>query len=292
MSFLDDLNYKLSQLSNDTVNKTKTMSNSYKLQSDIKKEENKISELFSIIGEKYYNNHSDPVDDDMQVLFEQMKVYQKQLEQYKKELNLAKNIVECPHCGEENSNSSDFCSKCGTKLIKFMPESHIEKRVCSNCGAILNENQIFCSKCGRKYDNTIQTEDKIVSNELIESEHIKTQQPKELFRICPTCGKKIKTNQIFCTRCGTKYEEKVQNTPLKVESNKEKNNILNNKDELETMKCPNCGSEIEKNKKFCTICGTPLVNKQLNQMIAFECPNCGKILKKGQNFCINCGHKL
>ena len=45
--------------------------------------------------------------------------------------------------------------------------------------------------------------------------------------------------------------------------------------------CPQCGSVIEPEDKFCSTCGQRLC-----------CPNCGSITRQSDTFCNNCGQKL
>lgn len=52
----------------------------------------------------------------------------------------------CTKCGARLLDTDQFCSKCGTKVIK-------EKR-CPDCGAVLREGTKFCHKCGRLVEST------------------------------------------------------------------------------------------------------------------------------------------
>ena len=52
--------------------------------------------------------------------------------------------------------------------------------------------------------------------------------------------------------------------------------------------CPNCGSEIPENSKFCLECGTKIEKVNENEML---CPVCGKKTSKGK-FCMECGAPL
>lgn len=52
--------------------------------------------------------------------------------------------VECQECGSQNDADAEYCSKCGTKLMK--------EKTCTECGNKLNDGDIFCSKCGKKVE--------------------------------------------------------------------------------------------------------------------------------------------
>lgn len=51
---------------------------------------------------------------------------------------------------------------------------------------------------------------------------------------------------------------------------------------VNTIPCPECGSELPSDAKHCSYCGTALQNK---------CKNCGTILGAEDVFCSDCGHK-
>ncbi|KYC44779.1 MAG: Double zinc ribbon [Candidatus Methanofastidiosum methylothiophilum] len=53
------------------------------------------------------------------------------------------------------------------------------------------------------------------------------------------------------------------------------------------LKCPSCGSPIEKGIKFCGSCGNDIQAK-----IELKCPNCGASIGKDGSFCPECGQKI
>ena len=54
------------------------------------------------------------------------------------------------------------------------------------------------------------------------------------------------------------------------------------------VECPNCGSSVPANAKFCLECGTKIEILADDEML---CPVCGKKVKKGK-FCLECGASL
>ena len=56
------------------------------------------------------------------------------------------------------------------------------------------------------------------------------------------------------------------------------------------MKCAACGTELERDAKFCHICGQP-APAQAPEESSF-CPRCGARLPKLCVFCPNCGVAL
>jgi predicted RNA-binding Zn-ribbon protein involved in translation (DUF1610 family) len=52
--------------------------------------------------------------------------------------------------------------------------------------------------------------------------------------------------------------------------------------------CHNCHAELEDHLKFCTSCGTKIIEKPVTP----SCPDCGAQITSGLNFCLQCGKKL
>lgn len=56
--------------------------------------------------------------------------------------------------------------------------------------------------------------------------------------------------------------------------------------------CPNCGSPVEDDSKFCGKCGTAIPAPEAAEQSVFFCPNCGEKLPASSAFCPNCGTAL
>ncbi|WP_374693162.1 zinc-ribbon domain-containing protein [Parabacteroides faecis] len=53
----------------------------------------------------------------------------------------------CPNCGTYNSEGTNFCQGCGTRLAP-PAQAPAAKRFCPNCGAEVAAGYRFCSSCG------------------------------------------------------------------------------------------------------------------------------------------------
>ena len=58
--------------------------------------------------------------------------------------------------------------------------------------------------------------------------------------------------------------------------------------------CPNCGAELSKESKFCTVCGTklPEIEKPAPEPQEGVCPVCGAKVDPEATFCFMCGTRL
>lgn len=79
-------------------------------------------------------------------------------------------------------------------------------------------------------------------------------------KACKNCGFENNADAVFCTNCGSKFDE--------------------------TLSCLNCGANIVEGDAFCTNCGFKLNVDEL------KCSVCGQKINDGDVFCTNCGNKI
>lgn len=92
--------------------KAKELSDATKIQIDIRKNEDILTEEFAKIGKKYYEEHkdSDPTE------FQTIAATERQIAHLKQQLRDIRGTKVCPACGAENDDDAGFCKKCGAKL--------------------------------------------------------------------------------------------------------------------------------------------------------------------------------
>lgn len=80
---------------------------------------------------------------------------------------------------------------------------------------------------------------------------------------CPSCGKLLEKDSVFCTSCGLKIIPE------------------------DAVICPNCHVVLDKNAAFCNNCGQKIISDE-----SVVCHNCYTVLPKDTTFCTNCGAKI
>lgn len=118
--------------------------------------EKKIKEVYTEIGDRYYNSDPDVSRDAFADLFEVVDANKKQIEELKERLQNLKGIVICKECGTELSKDAKFCRSCGAKIEQpvkpVQPDTLPASAICWNCHSPLTGNEKFCVACGAKIE--------------------------------------------------------------------------------------------------------------------------------------------
>jgi hypothetical protein len=95
-------------------------------------------------------------------------------------------------------------------------------------------------------------------------------------RECVVCGGSYPGSETSCPRCGTEFGKLKQMF----------DEILD-----EIIKCPSCGTTLEKGVTLCAVCGYDSQGA-IQEVAAFECPECGTNMAEDSRFCSHCGLKF
>lgn len=196
MAFFDKIGKTITNTSKDVAKKTKDLTETAKLNSQINTELKKIEEIHFKIGKIYYEEYKNTSLENLIPLCNEIDEAYNRIEANKAQIVEIKGILPCPNCGTELSNESTFCSKCGANVKKYIEEQRAKASnapKCPNCNAEINEDMVFCSECGYNLKNNIQ-----------ESEETEIY-TGETF-LCPNCEAQISEDMEFCTECGTKLK--------------------------------------------------------------------------------------
>lgn len=173
-------------------------------------------------------------------------------------------------CGTHLLTGEKICPTCN-RMLKENGE-FIETQICPNCNKLIPIGKKFCMVCGSKL--------------------IKYQEEKNIIDVIPNEDSK---NEI--------EESKHEGMNVIIPEAKNDNNDFQNKGGasaenepiVEYVICSNCGGNIIKGKKFCSVCGKPVqqnINIITQDISNIFCPKCGNKIKSGKKFCTSCGTKI
>lgn len=150
MAFFEEAKRGLNLAGQSAVQKTKDLSEIAKLNSNTTECENKIRNLYSMIGFEVYKAYKEGAEADISAMLEEISNFSDQIEKNKNRINEINAANICPNCGAKVSKKHAVCGNCGYRLQKIEKMQH---RFCSNCGSELMDDAIFCGECGTRVTN-------------------------------------------------------------------------------------------------------------------------------------------
>lgn len=121
MDFFSKLGEALYDAGNDVSKKAKDITETTKLNLDIKSKQEFIHRQYASIGRQYYELHKD----DEEFPFEEMKIIREaeaEVSRMKRELAERKGEKICPSCGAVMGKDAQFCPKCGIEYESVFEE--------------------------------------------------------------------------------------------------------------------------------------------------------------------------
>lgn len=158
MGIFDDFGKKISQTSQNLINKANDLADQTKLNSQINEQNKLIQNLYASLGQSYYSYHKDAPAQEVAQICGEITAAMERIEALQQQVNAVRKVTVCPNCGAEAPEGSAFCGRCGTAIPKpepipqpeAAPTAQGESRFCSKCGYELPANAVFCPKCGNK----------------------------------------------------------------------------------------------------------------------------------------------
>lgn len=127
MELFDKLGDTIVSVSKDATQKAKDISELARLRMEIRAKQEYLNKLFLEIGKIYYDAHKDDEEKEFKEQMLLVKDAQDVLEELRQQLGQIKGTVKCVQCGQEMPIEADYCSKCGTKLVKPKKEEEMAK---------------------------------------------------------------------------------------------------------------------------------------------------------------------
>lgn len=122
---------KVGETINTTADMAKNMSETGNIKRRLQYEEERIEEIFSDIGRKYFE---DPVAHKVEIdgMCDDIKTRKRRISRIKLELNQIKGIKICEKCGAQVDEKYTFCGVCGAKLPDYNDLLNDEKDMSSS----------------------------------------------------------------------------------------------------------------------------------------------------------------
>ena len=173
MSFFDKLGKTVTDTANSVVEKTKSSTDTIRLNNRISEEERKINAAFLSIGKKYVELHPNDAEAAYSEYLDTIVQSQQKIAEYQEQIRKNKHLLLCKNCGAEIPEAVLFCTKCGAEnpVGKQMAEERAAREaaeraamqqaaaaqqsaaaaageVCPNCGKPKTPGAMFCTSCG------------------------------------------------------------------------------------------------------------------------------------------------
>ena len=263
----------------------------------LKREQTKIVNCYTKIGECYYVAHKDDVNPEFHELIDAVKASEKVMADHKAEVLRSRELMLCPSCGAEIYFKSIFCNFCGFRVV---PEKPVEKPVAEDPAA--EEPVVEEPAAEEPVAEEPAAEESVAEEPAVEEpaaeEPVFIDPPTKVFdagkkaseqsekKVCAKCGAVLEDECAFCTECGSPV---VFSDPVKEEAPSESG----------VRFCTECGFKVtDTEAMFCNNCGSRLPaaednNAQHSAPAEKTCSFCGFSTTDPEViFCIECGHKL
>ncbi len=116
MSFYNGIDKKISKMKDQTVKRTKDMSETLQISVALKSEEEQQRELFQEIGRMCFDKGILQDVTEVQEQYKAVMEGREKIRQYKERLLVLKGSVTCPVCGNEVKIDQKFCPQCGKNM--------------------------------------------------------------------------------------------------------------------------------------------------------------------------------
>ncbi len=215
MGFFDDVSKQVTNYGQKAVQKTKDVSETVRINTQISDEERRITSCFTQMGKLYYSLYKDSCGAEFAELVNVVEASELKIKSYKKQLQDIKGVDICPKCGAEMPKNALFCSSCGSSVAKAAPVVNAADYVsCSACGAAVKKGARFCTSCGAPMAAVQEKPEPVVEPAVEPAVEAAVEPVVEPAveavvepaggNVCPNCGAQLESDSLFCTECGTK----------------------------------------------------------------------------------------
>ena len=186
MAFWSDLGKKISDTTQSVVEKTKTSTDTMRLNGLISDEERNVQRIYAEIGRKYMELHGADGDPDFAGLMQEYQTSKAKMEEYRSQIRRNKHLLICAGCGAEIPETVLYCTRCGA-------ENPVGKRLAEE-----QRQREEAERAAREAD--------------LQAAAVPPTEPQPEF--CARCGQPRTAGAMFCTFCGAQFVPPVAATPV------------------------------------------------------------------------------
>ncbi len=121
MDFFERLGDTIVNVSRDVTQKAKDVSGIAKLKLDMKAKEDFIKEQYAALGKWYYQEHKEE-EGEQRAWIERIDEALEAIAQMELKILELKKARVCQECGAQASDTAEYCSVCGAKLVVVVKE--------------------------------------------------------------------------------------------------------------------------------------------------------------------------
>lgn len=208
MSFFNDLGKKISTTTSNVVEKTKTSTDTLRLNGLVSDEERNINNAYLNIGKKYVELHAEQPEEDFAEQFAVIAESRKKIDEYKAQIRKNKKLLLCQNCGAEIPETVLFCTKCGAEnpVGKRMAEERAAQEAAERAAReaaaaqAAAQAQAQAAQAAQPYQAPVTP---AAGN-------------GAAVGFCTNCGKPRMAGAMFCTGCGNRFVDEAAAAPAAV----------------------------------------------------------------------------
>lgn len=153
MAFFEQLGKRLTDAGQNVAQQTQNLAEVTRLNNAISEKEKKISQLFLVIGQSYYERHKNDNDAEELEKIDEINALYAEIFENREKIKQIKGVVKCENCGADVPLNASFCNACGTKVNRAESVNETE-RLCPACHAAVEKDNLFCNHCGARIEST------------------------------------------------------------------------------------------------------------------------------------------
>lgn len=118
MAFLDEVKRGLTTTGKQVAKKTKEITNTVQLKTQIASEKDAVTKYYAVIGKKVFESASEGEAERFEAEFAAIRKSEAKIKELEEQLSDLDGSIFCAECGARIDKGSVFCSHCGTKVDK------------------------------------------------------------------------------------------------------------------------------------------------------------------------------